>query len=372
MFAKVLAVSLWLNLVICSHAEAVGGDLENIFTRGAPTEARRMLLELGDEGVAFLTNRFHSPDYQIASRAVEVFCYGFAGDSTEEGKTFVAQALPGLMTCISDEGDAIRSRALWLIGNLGRKGEPAVDLLLAAAQQSESSRYIIKKAAIKSIGEIRSRPERCLPVLDSLLDHEDAKVVEYAIRAIGLFESEALSYRPRLQALAQTDDEKIATTAKTALERLKLRPAPEAGDSAPDFSLSMVSGSKNVRLSNQRGKLVLLDFWSTTCPPCMAPLEKYEHLLAKNQEAWKEKIAIIAISIDSEVETVRRHLKSKGWNRVTHLWNTNQEEVTRAYRIHGLPDTLLIDASGVILWRGHPADLDFETKATEWIAKASN
>src|SRR5690606_19455555 len=127
-----------------------------------------------------LTNRFHSPNYQIASRAVEVFCYGFAGDSTEQGKNFVARALPGLMACISGDRDAVRSRALWLIGNLGRKAEPAVDLLLAAAQQPESTRYIIKKAAIKSTGEIRSRPEQSLPVLESLLDDQDAQVVEYA------------------------------------------------------------------------------------------------------------------------------------------------------------------------------------------------
>ena len=84
----------------------------------------------------------------------------------------------------------------------------------------------------------------------------------------------------------------------------------------------------------------------------------------------EKKIAIIAISMDSEVQAVRRHLKSRGWNRVTHVWSANQEEFARTYRIHGLPDTLLIDSNGVIVWRGHPGDLDFKAKATEWIAKA--
>lgn len=363
-----MTLSLSVELVSWSYAEPDRGELEKAFSRGAPAEARHILLQLGNEGVVALTNRFHSPDHQIASRAIEVFCYGFAGDNTEQGRGFVARALPGLMTCLSGDRDAIRSRALWLIGNLGRKAEPALDQLLAAAQGPESTRYIIKKAAIKSIGEIRSRPEQCLPVLVSLLEDEDAQIVEYAIRAIGLFESDAASHRGRLEALAQTNNEKIAAAAKAAMERLKLPPVPKAGDRAPDFRVPVVSGAGTVSLSEQRGKLVLLDFWSTTCPPCMAPLEKYERLLAENQNQWKNKIAVIAISMDSEVHAVRRHLQSRGWNRVTHLWNANQEDLARSYRIHGLPDTLLIDAHGFILWRGHPGDLDFEAKATEWLA----
>lgn len=366
-----LAMTLWfgVDFVSGTHAEPAQDDLEKIFSQGTPADARHALLELGNEGVAALTNRFHAPDYQIASRAVEVFCYGFAGDSTVAGKDFVARALPGLMTCLSSDRAALRSRALWLVGNLGRKAEPALDQLLAAAKEPESTRFIIKKAAIKSIGEIRSRPAQCLPVLESLLEHEDAQIVEYAIRAIGLFESAAQSYHGRLEALAQKGNEKITAAAEAALERLKLAPAPKAGDRAPDFRVPLVSGPEALALSDQRGKLVLLDFWSTTCAPCMAPLEKYERLVAENQSQWKDKIAVIAISMDSDVQAVRRHLRSRGWNRVTHVWNGNQEDLARAYRVHALPDTLLIDAEGVILWRGHPGDLDFEAKASEWTSR---
>ena len=68
----------------------------------------------------------------------------------------------------------------------------------------------------------------------------------------------------------------------------------EAGPMAADFSLSDLSG-KTVSLEQYRGKIVLLDFWATWCPPCRMTIP----LLVDLQEKYRKKgLVILGISID--------------------------------------------------------------------------
>ena len=91
--------------------------------------------------------------------------------------------------------------------------------------------------------------------------------------------------------------------------------------------------------------------------------------MEKHGNTWKGKITIVAVAMDEDVNLVRSHIKKWSWGRVTQLWGGNTASVARAYRVGGLPDTLLIGPDGVILWRGHPNDCDFESKAAEWLSK---
>src|SRR5205809_7811112 len=71
--------------------------------------------------------------------------------------------------------------------------------------------------------------------------------------------------------------------------------ASGGGASAPDFALPALDG-KTVRLSEYRGKsVVLIDFWSTTCDPCMVEMPHLVELYKKHKD---EGFVVLAVSLD--------------------------------------------------------------------------
>jgi peroxiredoxin len=69
---------------------------------------------------------------------------------------------------------------------------------------------------------------------------------------------------------------------------------PSSGGSAQDFSLPTLEG-KTARLSDYTGKVVLIDFWSTTCDPCLAEMPHLVELYKKNKEKG---FVVLAVSLD--------------------------------------------------------------------------
>jgi peroxiredoxin len=77
---------------------------------------------------------------------------------------------------------------------------------------------------------------------------------------------------------------------------------------APDFTLKDMNG-KNVTLSSFRGKVVLLNFWATWCPPCKAEMPDLNRLYRDTKHRGFE---IIAVSTDKSIDHVKDFLsKSK-------------------------------------------------------------
>ncbi len=72
------------------------------------------------------------------------------------------------------------------------------------------------------------------------------------------------------------------------------RQRPEVGESAPEISLTDLGGSK-VRLSDLRGKVVLVNFWASWCPPCKEEIPGFQKVFL----AYRDKgFAIISVSVD--------------------------------------------------------------------------
>jgi len=70
--------------------------------------------------------------------------------------------------------------------------------------------------------------------------------------------------------------------------------APSSAAPAPDFSLPSLDG-KTVHLSDYRGKIVLIDFWSTTCDPCMVEMPHLVELYKKHKD---QGFVVLAVSLD--------------------------------------------------------------------------
>ncbi len=117
--------------------------------------------------------------------------------------------------------------------------------------------------------------------------------------------------------------------------------APPDGRIAPDFSLTSTDG-KMIKLSDYRGKVVVVDFWATWCPPCKAEIPDFIKLYSQHKD---EGLQMIGISLDEGgLKDVKPFMKEYGINYPIVM---GTEEVVSAYGgIRGIPTTFVIDKTG--------------------------
>lgn len=125
---------------------------------------------------------------------------------------------------------------------------------------------------------------------------------------------------------------------------------PAAGAAAaPDFSLQSTDG-KTVRLSDYLGKsVVLIDFWSTTCQPCMAEMP---HLVEMYKARQAKGFVVLAISLDGpeSLGDVNRVVHDK--EMIFPVLLDQETTVTARYNPkRELPFSVLIDRSGNIVYK---------------------
>jgi len=116
---------------------------------------------------------------------------------------------------------------------------------------------------------------------------------------------------------------------------------------APDFELAAIGGGKQ-RLSDYRGKVVILNFWSKTCPPCLEEMPSFAELagvLRKNP-----RIALLTVSTDESIEDARDTMRSVLGDPVPFAVLVDPEGavVSGRYGTKLYPATWFIDARGVV------------------------
>ncbi len=122
------------------------------------------------------------------------------------------------------------------------------------------------------------------------------------------------------------------------------RPANERviiGAVAPDFSLT-TPDNQTVKLSQFRGKPVLINFWATWCEPCRVELP----LLVQTYQANQERLVILGINMKEDAGTVAAKVKEVGIKYPVVL--DNNSDVTNRYQVRGYPTSLFVDKNGVI------------------------
>lgn len=118
--------------------------------------------------------------------------------------------------------------------------------------------------------------------------------------------------------------------------------APLAGARAPDFSARTLEGA-SIRLSDLRGRAVIINFWATWCEPCRAEMP----LLDDRAVALAERgLVVLGVNFDEPEESVRAFRDELGLSFPIVLDPGGQ--VQSLYRVIGYPTTYFVDAGGVI------------------------
>ena len=115
-----------------------------------------------------------------------------------------------------------------------------------------------------------------------------------------------------------------------------------AGKSAPDFALKSAEGS-NLRLSEYRGEVVLINFWATWCGPCRQEMPLLNDLYQRYERVG---FKLLGVNIDDDSRRAQAMAKELGVSFPV-LFDENKE-VSRLYQVEAMPVTVLVDREGTV------------------------
>lgn len=119
--------------------------------------------------------------------------------------------------------------------------------------------------------------------------------------------------------------------------------SPGGPVSAPSFVLPDLEG-KVVRIADFRGKVVLLNLWTTWCPPCIEEMPTLEGL---SRKMTGRDFVVVAVSQDELPQKVKPWVEERGLTFPVLL--DPRGEVGSAYGVTGYPETFVIDRQGTIV-----------------------
>lgn len=117
----------------------------------------------------------------------------------------------------------------------------------------------------------------------------------------------------------------------------------QVGDRAPEFSIKADNGQTYTR-SNFGGKLLILNFWATWCPPCR---EELPSLDALQRTLGSKGLVVLAVSVDKDEKAYRQFLAA---NRVAMTTARDPgQEINREYGTVQFPESYIIDQNGRVI-----------------------
>jgi len=144
--------------------------------------------------------------------------------------------------------------------------------------------------------------------------------------------------------LPQLSFAQMSDEAARLLKNAKIQVYNKAAD-PHNFTLPLLNG-ENATLSSFRGKVVILNFWATWCPPCRAEMPSMEILYKRYKDQGLE---ILAVDIGENANTVRQFVQKNNYSFPVLLDTTKQ--TSAIYGVEAIPTTYIIDRNGKIIGR---------------------
>jgi peroxiredoxin len=133
----------------------------------------------------------------------------------------------------------------------------------------------------------------------------------------------------------------VATLLFLGVMAWQTRHLPSAGTLAPDFQLRTLTGEQ-VRLSELRGKPVVLEFWAPWCPVCKA--ESSTMSAVRRLAGERAHVLTVAVAYENEAD-VRRYVQEQG---VDYPVLLGESSLTRSLHVDSFPTTFIISPEGRI------------------------
>lgn len=119
----------------------------------------------------------------------------------------------------------------------------------------------------------------------------------------------------------------------------------EQGDQAPDFTLQSLQGEQ-MKLSDLRGKNVMINFWATWCPPCRVEMPHMQEYYETHKENDFAILAVNLTSTEKSENDIEPFVNEMGLTFPVVLDTDNK--VTDTYEVTGYPTSYFVDKQGVI------------------------
>lgn len=119
----------------------------------------------------------------------------------------------------------------------------------------------------------------------------------------------------------------------------------QQGNAAPDFELATLDGN-TVKLSDFKGKKVILNFWATWCPPCKAEMPHMQNFYEENKDEGIEIVAVNLTNLDKGRNTIETFIEDYGLTFTIPL--DEDGKIGETYQTFSIPTSYILDADGII------------------------
>ncbi|MCD6385995.1 redoxin family protein [Candidatus Sumerlaeota bacterium] len=210
--------------------------------------------------------------------------------------------------------------------------------------------FLIKQMNVDMTEAIKSRPSSQKPPADLKITlTEDYKII-----------------KPNEKVSAEVFAFNVPEDAKEVESFVPPEPSREQakadlkGKKAPEFTLKDIDGNTH-SLSEQKGKVVLLDFWATWCGPCRRSMP----FIQKLHKRYKDKgLVVWGINAQSDTQALKKFLTAQ---KITYtILRDTEGSVSREYGVTAIPRILLIDKKGSVAgdYTGFSSDVEKEMEQT--------
>ena len=128
------------------------------------------------------------------------------------------------------------------------------------------------------------------------------------------------------------------------------------GQPAPDFALKSSTG-ENLRLSEFRGDVVMINFWATWCGPCRQEMPLLDELYTRYERVG---FNLLGVNIDDDPRRAMQMVEDLGVSFPV-LFDT-RKEVSKLYNVEAMPVTILVDREGTVRYVHHGYKPGYEDK----------
>ena len=141
--------------------------------------------------------------------------------------------------------------------------------------------------------------------------------------------------------------------------------AQGVGSKAPDFTANDIQGN-SVKLSDLKGKIVVLDFWASWCIPCKKSMP---HLIELYNQYKDTSFTIIGVNVDTEMKKLREFESDLNTDIPFTLIFDKDSQIPPLYEVEGMPTTVVINKEGIIKYKEVGYTTELKDKLDKTIAE---